>query len=130
MSPAEIKNQRAINRLLVPIGLPLRIAVLLDGGILSFYVAKLAQSQPNSPARRTQKLDRPPLDILSEGPSLAAAPRLQQRAVPLKAELIRLQLSSLHTPFVCITQAVVEKSEIYDGRRQVFVEWEDQIQRD
>src|SRR4030095_1082074 len=29
-----------------PIGLPLRISVL-DGDVLSFYVAKLAQSQPN-----------------------------------------------------------------------------------
>ena len=29
-----------------PIGFPLRISVL-DGDVLSFYVAKLAQSQPN-----------------------------------------------------------------------------------
>jgi hypothetical protein len=33
-----------------------------------------------------------------------------------------------HTISLCITRAVVEKSEIYEGRRQVFVEWEDQIQ--
>ena len=33
-----------------PIALPLRISVL-DGDVLSFYVAKVAQSQPNSSKR-------------------------------------------------------------------------------
>ena len=43
--------------------------------------------------------------------------------------LIRNQLSSLHTPLpvMCITWPVVENSEIYDGRRRVFVEWKNQI---
>jgi hypothetical protein len=43
--------------------------------------------------------------------------------------LIGQQLFSLNTPLrFSITRAVVEKSEIYHGRRLVCVEWENQIQ--
>ena len=59
-------------KLRVPIALPLRISVL-DGDVLSFYVAKLAQSQPN--CLGTGGLKRSvPIDTLSEGLSSAAAP--------------------------------------------------------
>jgi hypothetical protein len=33
----------------------------------------------------------------------------------------------LHTPFVSITRKVAEKDDVYDGRRQLFIEWENQI---
>ena len=62
-----------------PIALPLRISVL-GGDILSFYVAKLAQSQPNclGTGGLTQ-LVRPAIHTLSAGPSSAAAPRQKPR---------------------------------------------------
>ena len=54
--------------------LPLCISVL-GGDVLSFYVAKLAQSQPNClETGGLTSCDRPPIDTLSEGLSSAAAP--------------------------------------------------------
>ena len=41
-----LKTHQLSRKLREPIALPLRISVL-DGDVLSFYVAKLAQSQPN-----------------------------------------------------------------------------------
>ena len=62
-----------------PIELPLRISVL-DGDVLSFYVATLAQSQPNSLGTGgVTSCDRPPIDTLSAGLSSAAAPRLEKQ---------------------------------------------------
>ena len=58
-----------------PIGLSLRISVL-DGDVLSFYVATLAQSRPNclGTSGLSSWLARP-IDTLSAGLSSAAAPR-------------------------------------------------------
>jgi hypothetical protein len=42
-----LKTHQFGRKLRLPVGLPLRISVL-DGDVLSFYVATLAQSQPNS----------------------------------------------------------------------------------
>ena len=61
-----------------PIALPLRISVL-DGDVLSFYVATLAQSQPNCLGTGgLTELDRPTIDTLSEGLSSAAAPAAEK----------------------------------------------------
>ena len=59
-----------------PIELPLRISVL-DGDVLSFYITKLAQSQPNclGAGGVTSWIDLT-IDTLSGGLSSAAAPRL------------------------------------------------------
>jgi hypothetical protein len=44
------------------------------------------------------------------------------------ADLITIHpLSSLHTPFVMYHAGGSRESEIYDGRRQYFVEWETQF---
>ena len=57
-----------------PIDLALRISVL-DGDVLSFYVAKLAQSQPNCLGTGgLSSLGRSTIDTLSAGLSSAAAP--------------------------------------------------------
>jgi hypothetical protein len=79
---------------------------------------------------RTQELDRYLIITLSGTPSSAAAPRLwpQQQAVPLQAGLISHQLFSLRASFVMYHAAVVEKSKIYDARRQLFADWESRIQ--
>ena len=61
-----------------PIDLPLRISVF-GGDVLSFYVATLAQSQPNclGTGGLTGWHRRPPIDTLSAGLSSAAAPELE-----------------------------------------------------
>ena len=59
------------------IALPLRISVL-DGDVLSFYVATLVQSQPNClDTGGLTSCDRPPIDTLSAGSSSVAAPELE-----------------------------------------------------
>ena len=61
-----------------PIDLPLRISVL-DGDVLSFYVATLAQSQPNCLGTGgLSKLDRTTIDTLSAGLSSAAGLELER----------------------------------------------------
>ena len=63
-----------------PIALPLRISVL-DGDVLSFYVATLAQSQPNclGTGGLTSWIGTT-IDTLSEGLSSAAAPEQTAKA--------------------------------------------------
>ena len=97
--------------------LPLRISVL-DGDVLSFYVAKLAQSQPNCLGTGgVTSWIGPPIDTLSEGLSSAAAPRLslQEQATPLQQGLMAPQPSSLRTSFraLCITRIEIKESVIY-----------------
>ena len=69
-----LETHQLSRKLRGPIELPLRISVL-DGNVLSFYVAKIAQSQPNCLGTGgLTSCDRPTIDTLSEGPSSAAAP--------------------------------------------------------
>ena len=64
-----------------PIELPLRISVL-DGDVLSFDVAEIAQSQPNCLDVWTHEVDRQFLtDTLSAGLSSAAARRPKKEVV-------------------------------------------------
>src|SRR4030095_8269292 len=71
------------------------------------------------------------IDTLSVGPSLVAARRLslQEQATPLQKGLMAPQPSSLRTSFraLSITRTEIKESGIYTGRRQVFVEWGNEI---
>ena len=74
-----------------PIALPLCISVF-DGDVLSFYVAKLAQSQSNCLGTGgLTSCDRSSIDTLSAGLSSAAAPWPQPQRQRAQKAMIKAQ---------------------------------------
>ena len=102
-----------------PIALPLRISVL-DGDVLSFYVAKLAQSQPNclgagGLSSWDRVSDRYPIRETFFGCCASAMTATASSTTTNRIDKTPAFLIA-HSFELCITRAVIEETEIYDGR--------------